>query len=73
MLRHDSSVDIQRSQHDRVHKHPPDQRRRGALVQARHALIADGLQHALERAAEARRLRCLKPDFDSVEGMADWW
>lgn len=71
MLCHESSIDVQRPQHHRVHKHPPDQRRRGAFIQARHALIADRLQDALQRATEARGLGCLKPDLDGVERMAD--
>lgn len=65
-------VDGQAAQHQRVHEHPADQRGRRALVESPDALVAQGLGQALEGPAEARWVGRLEPDFDGVEGMADW-
>jgi hypothetical protein len=43
----------ERAPHDRVDDGPPDQRRSGALVQASHALVAQSLSEAVQRAVEA--------------------
>lgn len=52
-------VDGQAAQHQRVHEHPADQRRRRALVEAPDALVPHRLHDALQRPAEARRIRRL--------------
>ncbi len=54
-----------------VHKHPADQRRRGALVERKDALIAHRLGQTGQRAAEPRGRRRLQPDLDGVERVAD--
>ncbi|KAG7131774.1 hypothetical protein HYQ46_009623 [Verticillium longisporum] len=72
ILRKQAPVDGQGTQHDRVHEHPADKRRRGALVEGENSFISDGLSDALERPREAAGVCCLKPDFDSVKGMSDY-
>lgn len=72
ILREQAAVDVERAQHDRVHEHPADERRRCALVEADEALIADRLREALQRAAEARCVSSLQADLDGIEGVANW-
>lgn len=67
----EASVDRQRAEHDRVHEHPPDERRGRALVEGQGAFVAEGGGEAGQGAGEARGGGGLQADFDGVEGVAD--
>lgn len=66
------AIHRERAHHDRVHKHPAEKRRRGALVQPTDALITHRLQHTLQRAAEPCRIRRLQPNLDGIKRMANY-
>lgn len=56
----------------RVHEHPAHERRGRALVETPDAFIADSLEDAVERPAEARFLGGLEADFDGVKAVPGW-
>ena len=61
----------QGAQHERVHRHPAQGGRGGALVERADPLVAHRLPEAVQRAAEVRAGGGLEAHFDRVEGVAD--
>ena len=71
VLREQAPVHRQAPHQHAVHEHPADQRRRRALVEPAHALVAQRLRYALQGAAEARAVGCLETHLDCIEGVSD--